>query len=136
MSGRQQQLYTSLTLGCTLYILCAAADIYLTRIGMDGDISLEANPFIREMMVMFGIVPGMLITKGLVLLLALVISVVAYRGIDNRSAWVYYLALTRVTRAWMRRRRRYWVAFLPLYLVALSQGVAALSWFYLIYLQR
>ena len=59
------------------------------------------------------------------------IAIVTFNGIEKKADWVYYLALTRITRNWMKRKKRYWVAFVPLYFVAISQGVAVAAWIYL-----
>jgi hypothetical protein len=100
--------------------------------GIDGDISMEGNPLMRYMMARFGLMGGLVFEKSLVLFVALIVATFAFIGIDKEADWVYYLAFTRVTRNWMKRKKRHWVAFLPLYFVAFSQGVAAASWAYLI----
>ena len=86
----------------------------------------------RYMMVSFGLMGGLIIEKIFVFLVALIVAITAFNGIEKRADWVYYLSLTRATRSWMIRKKRYWVAFIPLYFVALSQGVAAMIWGYLI----
>ena len=123
-----------LIIGIGLFVLFASLDITLTLIGMDGDLQLEGNILMRKVMEMFGPLPGMLIEKGLVLVVALIVAVVAFRGIDQEAEWVYWLALTPMTKRWMRKKKRFWVAFLPLYLAATFQGLAACLWVYLIYL--
>jgi hypothetical protein len=117
-----------LNIGIFLYLLFASLDAYLTLKGVNGDINLEGNPVIRHMMAAFGIMGGLIIEKGLVLLISLMVLIVALIGIEKEADWVYYLAFTHVTRNWMKRKKRYWVAFLPIYFVALSQGLAAMSW--------
>ena len=84
------------------------------------------------MMQKFGLPGGLFIQKSLILLLGCGLARITYIGIDKESSWVYYLSLTPMTKRWMKQKKRYIVAFLPLYLVALSQGLAALSWIYLI----
>jgi len=44
------------------------------------------------------------------------------------AGWVYYLAFTQTTRNWMKRAKRRWIAFIPIYFVAAAQGLAAASW--------
>ena len=56
----------------------------------------------------------------------------AVTGIEKEADRVYYLALTRLTRNWMKRKKRYWIAFVPIYFVAFAEGVAAASCVYLI----
>jgi hypothetical protein len=132
MASLKRNLTYNLSIGIFLYLLFASLDVYLTLKGTRGDISLEGNPMIRYMMVAFGLMPGLIIEKTLVLLISLAVLVVALMGIEKEADWVYYLALTRVTRDWMRRKKRYWVTFIPVYFVALSQGLAAISWIVLI----
>jgi hypothetical protein len=121
-----------LSIGISLYILLASLDGYFTLRGVNGEIILEGNPVMRYMMVSFGLVNGLIIEKSLVLLISLIVALVAVIGIEKQADWVYYLALTRLTRNWMKRKKRYWVAFVPIYFVSFAQGVAATSWVYLI----
>ena len=107
-------------------------DIFFTLKGVRGDIAMEGNPIIRYMMVNLGLVGGLVVGKGLVLLLGATVAIISFIGIEKEADWVYYLAFTRVTRNWMKRKKRYWVAFLPIYFVAISQGIAATSWILLI----
>ncbi len=86
----------------------------------------------RYMMAGFGLMGGLIVEKSLVLLAGISVAIVAVIGIEKDADWVFYLAFTRVTRNWMKRKKRYWVAFLPLYFVAFSQGVAAAFWVHLI----
>jgi hypothetical protein len=127
-----RSLISHLIISISLYVLFAFLDITFTLKGMNGDISLEGNPLMRFMMVRFGLMGGLVFEKSLVLLLAVIVATFAYIGIEKEADWVYYLAFTRATRNWMKRKKRYWVAFLPIYFVAFSQGVAAASWAYLI----
>ena len=94
-----------LIIGIGLFVLFASLDITLTLIGMDGDLQLEGNILMRKVMEMFGPLPGMLIEKGLVLVVALIVAVVAFRGIDQEAEWVYWLALTPMTKRWMRKKK-------------------------------
>jgi len=136
MTLLKRNLILHLIVSIFLYVLFASLDIYFTLGGIDGDVSLEGNPMMRYMMVSFGLMGGLIIEKTIVLLVALIVSIVAGIGIDKKADWVYYLALTRFTRNWMKRKKRYWVAFVPLYFVALSQGVAATSWAYLMAIEK
>jgi hypothetical protein len=116
----------------SLYVLFACLDVYFTLMGINGDIFLEGNPIMRYMMASFGLMGGLIVEKSLVLLVGTTVAIVSVIGIEKNAGWVFYLAFTRVTRNWMKRKKRYWVAFLPLYFVAFSQGVAAAGWVYLI----
>jgi hypothetical protein len=129
-------LILHLTISISLYAIFAFFDAYFTLKGISGDISLEGNPVMRYMMLNFGLLGGLIVEKTFVFLIALILAIIAFIGIDKKSNWVYYLALTSLTRNWMKRKRRYWVAFVPLYFVALSQGVAATSWVYLMAVEK
>jgi len=130
----KQSLAFNLSVGLILYLLLAGLDTYLTVQGIGGDIELEGNPMMRQIMARFGILGGIVLEKGMVLLIALGVAIVASIGIEKEASWVYFLALTPMTRRWMRRRKRRWVAFLPLYGVALFQGLASASWLYIMML--
>jgi hypothetical protein len=132
MTNPKKSLALHLSIAILLYVVFASFDIYFTLKGLGGDISLEGNPTIRYMMVNFGIAEGLLLQKTIVLLIAAFIAIVCFRGIDKEADWVYYLALTRLTKNWLKRKKRYWISFLPLYLVALSQGIAAGIWVYIL----
>jgi hypothetical protein len=134
MTPLKRNLIMHSTIGISLYVLFASLDIYFTLRGINGDISMEGNPVMRSMMVSFGMTAGLIIEKGLVLLISLIVALLAVIGIEKEADWVYYLALTRATRNWMKRKKRYWVAFVPLYFVALAQGVAAAGWVHLRYI--
>ncbi len=129
MTNPKQKLFLHLSIGILLYVVFASLDIYFTLKGIDGDISLEGNPAIRYMMSNFGIFQGLFLEKALVLLAASLIAIVCFRGIDREADWVYYLAITRLAKNWLKRKKRHWIAFLPLYFVAFSQGVAAAAWY-------
>ena len=132
MTHLKRNLIIHLIISMSLYLLFAFLDIHFTLKGMNGDISLEGNPIMRFMMDNFGLIGGLAVEKTLVLLVALTVAIVAFLGIEKESDWVFYLALTPLTRNWMKRRKRYGVAFVPIYFVALSQGVAAAGWAHLI----
>ncbi len=129
----ERRLGTHIVLGLSCYLASALADGLLTLQGMQGNLELEGNPLMRWMMTAFGHSGGLLVEKMLVALFAAVLTVVVALGIHRRREWVYRLALTPFTRRWMKRRRRYWIAWLPLYLCAVAQGVAAGVWWWLIY---
>jgi len=128
MTKFKRCLKLHLTTGLTLYVLFAVLDAYFTLAGIQGDLALEGNPLIRYMMTRFGLLGGLIIEKTLVLVVALAVAIAAAIGIEKEANWVYYLALTRTTCDWMRRRKRRWVAFIPIYFVAAAQGLAAASW--------
>jgi len=132
MTPLKHNLILHLNIGISLYVLFASLDVYFTLRGVGGDISIEGNPVMRYIMVSFGLMGGLIIEKSLVLLISLIVAIAAVTGIEREADWVYYLALTSVTRNWMKRKKRYWVAFVPIYFVAFAQGVAATSWIYLI----
>jgi hypothetical protein len=132
MTLLNRSLISHLIISISLYVFFALLDIFFTLKGVHGDIAIAGNPIMRYMMANFGLMGGLVVEKSLVLLLATTVAIVSVISIEKEADWVYYLAFTRVTRNWMKRKKRYWVAFLPLYFVAFSQGVAAASWVYLI----
>ena len=132
MTPLRRNLIIHLNTAISIYVLFAVLDVYLTLRGINGNIALEGNPVMRYMMVSFGLRSGLIVEKSLVLFVSLLVAIVAAIGIEKEADWIYYLALTRVTRNWMKRKKRYWVAFVPVYFVAVAQGLAATSWVYLI----
>ncbi len=126
-------LRNHLFVGTTLYFQLAGLDIYLTLKGTAGNLSLEGNPVMRFMMTEFGFLGGLLIEKLLVLAAMIFLGVKVGAGIKEKKNWVYYLALTPMTKRWMKRKRRFFVAFIPLYLVDLGQAVAVGLWANLLY---
>ena len=132
MNTLKHNLAIHLSVGIFLYLLFSSLDVFFTLRGVNGDISMEGNPAIRYMMFYFGLSGGLILQKVIVLLVSLVVAIIAVTGIDKESDWVYYLAFTHKTRDWMKRKKRYYVAFFPLYFVALSQGLAAAAWICLI----
>ena len=125
-------LIRHLIIAISFYAFFASLDVYFTLIGIRGDISLEGNPIMRYMMANFGLTGGLIIEKALVLLAGIAVAIVAFTGIEKEADWIFYLAFTRTTRNWMKRKKRYWVAFVPIYFVAFSQGAAAAAWIHLI----
>ncbi|QTA85926.1 Uncharacterized protein dnm_019430 [Desulfonema magnum] len=120
-------------MGIAAYILFAGLDVCFTLKGIQGDVFLEGNPLMKYMMESFGPLKGLLIEKTLVFILALTVAVISYSGIEKDSDWIYYLTLSKMTKNWMKRKKRYTIAFIPLYIVAAAQGIAALSWVKLLF---
>lgn len=136
MKNFKPNLILHLTISVSLYAIFASFDVYFTLKGISGDVSLEGNPIMRYMMLNFGLRGGLIVEKAFVFLISLILAIITFFGIDKKANWVYYLALTSLTRNWMKRKRRYWVAFVPLYFVALSQGLAASSWVYIMAIEK
>lgn len=128
----KQSIALNLSVGLILYLLLAGFDTYLTVQGIDGNIELEGNPIMRQIMARFGILGGIVLEKGMVLMIALGLAITVSIGIEREAPWVYFLALTPMTRRWMGRRKRRWVAYMPLYAVALFQGLASASGLYIL----
>ncbi len=128
MENSERILRKHLLVGSALYLILAGLDVCLTLIGIDGDISMEANPIMQFMMETFGLLPGLVIEKTLVFLSVVIIGLKTGTGIKDRKKWVYYLALTPITKRWMMRKRRYFVAYVPLYLVCIGQAAAVTMW--------
>ncbi len=117
-----------LALGIGFFALTAVADIKMTLEGMGGDLELEGNPVMRAVMALFGIEGGIWLEKALVGVICFVIAKYGEREIKRGADWIWKVPSTQWARAWMRRRDRSWIAYLPLYGVAVSQLVAAASW--------
>lgn len=131
MTPMQRSFILHMIIATSLYVLFALLDVHFTLVGINGDISMEGNPIMRYMMANFGLMGGLIVEKTIVLLGGIAVAVVAVMGIAKEAEWIFYLAFTRATRNWMKRKKRYWVAFLPLYFVAFSQGLAAAAWIHL-----
>lgn len=117
-----------LALGSTLYVLAALADIKMTLAGMGGDIKLEGNPVMRAVMAHFGLETGLFLEKALVGAICFVIAKYGEREIKRGADWIWKLPSTKRTKAWMKRGDRSWIAYTPLYAVAVSQFLAAATW--------
>lgn len=117
-----------LAVGSAFYGLAAIADIRMTLAGMGGDIKLEGNPVMRVVMAQFGLEAGLFLEKALVGAMCFVIAKYGEREIKRGADWIWKLPSTKWTRAWMRRADRSWIAYTPLYAVAVSQLLAAASW--------
>lgn len=128
----RQHIHFHLGIGLPCYALCAAADIYLTLHGLQGDPAREGNPLLRQMMQEYGLLTGMLLTKGAILVLLTLLAVFGAKGVEKDAGWLYWFTLP-MTKRWMKQKKRYWIPFVPIYLVALSQAMAAASWYYLLY---
>lgn len=122
----------ALTLGAVLYTLAALADIFWTLKGLDGNLALEGNPVMREMMARFGIVNGLWLEKAAVGLLCFAIAKYGEPEIRRGAPWIEKVPSTRWARAWMKSGDRAWIAYVPLYGAALFQLCAAVSWLILL----
>lgn len=122
---------TFLAAGAGLFVAAACADAALTWLGTGGDPSLEGNPFVRSAMERFG--PwGLLLAKSIAAGLCLLVAATWEKPIRRRAAWIERLPMLPWTRAWLRSGDRSWVAFVPLYGVALAQLAGALAWAFLL----
>ncbi len=117
-----------LAIGIVFFALTAFADIRMTLAGMGGNLELEGNPVMRTIMAVFGIEGGIWLEKALVGMICFLIAKYGEREIKRGAAWIRKVPATQWARAWMRRKDRSWIAYVPLYSVALSQLVAAASW--------
>ena len=117
-----------LAIGVGFFALTAIADIRMTLAGLDGNLELEGNPVMRAIMALFGIEVGIWLEKALVGVICFVIAKYGEREIMRGAPWIWKVPSTQWARAWMRRQDRSWIAYIPLYGVALSQLVAAASW--------
>lgn len=117
-----------LALGSALYVVAALADIKMTLTGMDGAINLEGNPLMRAAMVHLGVETGLFLQKALVGAMCFMVAKYGEREIKRGADWIWKLPSTKRTRVWMRSGDRSWIAYAPLYAVAISQLLAAVSW--------
>lgn len=108
----------------------------MTITGTAGDLQLEGNPVMRWVMEQFGHVTGLFIQKATVGTFTAFVAVFGERAIKNREEWLERIPSTPWGRAWMARSDRSWIAYLPLYIVATAQALAALSWVVLFILYR
>ena len=115
-------------IGVGIFVAGAAADVYMTITGTAGDLQLEGNPIMRWVMAQFGHQTGLLIQKATVGTAAAFIAAFGERAIKNREKWIEKVPSTKWARAWMARKDRSWIAYLPLYIVAMAQGFAAVGW--------
>ncbi len=117
-----------LAISVGFFALTAFADIRMTLTGMGGNLELEGNPVMRTIMALFGIEVGIWLEKALVGVICFVIAKYGEREIMRGAPWIWKVPSTQWAKAWMRRQDRSWIAYIPLYGVALSQLVAAASW--------
>jgi hypothetical protein len=131
-SDQKRARYTTswgrLVPGIVLYLSGAAADIYMTMAGMGNDLALEGNPLLRWAMARFGVEAGLGSEKLLILVLTVVLAGYGERCIRRQDPWIWKVPMTKWVRAWMRRKDRSWIAFIPLYATGLAQILAAASW--------
>ncbi len=130
MTGTEQtfSLRPRLGIGISLYLSAALMDMHMTLTGMGGVLDLEGNPVMRATMRWLGLETGLAIQKAVVGGLLALIAVYGERAIGSRKQWIHKIPSTRWAREWMRRKDRSWIACIPLYAVAIGQGLAAGSW--------
>ncbi len=130
MSGtkRAALLRPRLGIGVSLYLAAALMDMHMTLTGMGGALDLEGNPVMRATMRWLGIEAGLATQKAAVGGLLTLIAVYGERAIGSRQQWIRRVPSTRWAREWMQRKDRSWIAYIPLYAVAIGQGLAAGSW--------
>jgi hypothetical protein len=100
----------------------------MTLAGISGDLALEGNPVMRTAMALFGPEAGLILEKFLVGIICFVIAKYGEREIKRDADWIWKIPSTKWVRVWMRRGDRSWIAYAPLYAVAVSQFLAAASW--------
>jgi hypothetical protein len=117
-----------LGIGVALYLTAAILDIHMTLTGMGGVLELEGNPLIRATMRWLGLEAGLVTQKAAIGGVLTFIAVCGERAIRNQERWISKIPSTRLARNWMRKKDRSWIAYIPLYAVAIGQGFAAGSW--------
>jgi hypothetical protein len=113
------------------FALTAVADIAMTLAGMGGDLELEGNPVMRAVMAAVGVEAGLWLEKGMVGLVCFLVARYGEGEIKRGADWIWKVPSTPWVKAWMRRRDRSWIAYIPLYGAAVSQLAAAASWLWL-----
>ena len=114
--------------GVALYAAAALADSIMTLRGLGGDLQLEGNPIMRAVMAQLGAGMGLALQKAAIGGGAILIATVGEPAIADRAAWTRWIPTTPWVRAWMHRKDRSWIAFIPLYAAIVGQGFAAASW--------
>ena len=121
-------LHSRLGIGVALFLACALIDIYMTLGGLGGVLVAEGNPFMRATMRWLGIEWALWIQKAAIGAVLIVIAFYGDRAIRNQERWIRKVPSTRIAREWMRKKDRSWIAHIPLYAVAIGQGLAGASW--------
>lgn len=119
---------SKLGVGIALYLTAAIIDAQMTLTGMGGVLELERNLVMRAMMRWLGPEVGLLVQKAAIGGVLILIAVYGERAIRDREPWIWRIASTEWERDWMQRKDRSWIAYVPLYMVAIAQGVAAGIW--------
>ena len=130
MTGPEQAPFSrpKLGIGIALYLTAAIIDIHMTLTGMGGVLELEGNPVMRAMMQWLGPEAGLLAQKAATGGILVLIAVYGERAIRNREPWVRRIPSTKMARNWMQEKDRSWIAYIPLYTVAVGQALAGASW--------
>lgn len=123
---------TGLFVSIVLYVLAALLDMVLTLAGMENNTAMEGNALLRQTMNLMGPVAALLLHKSVVGLVAVAIAWRVYPAIVNDEPWIEKVPATPWVRAWVKRCRPAWIAFIPLWLATLAQVVAASGWVWLI----
>ena len=95
---------------------------------MDGNLTMEGNPIMRGMMAALGPTWGLVTEKLAIFGMCLAIAIFYGHAIQEQKPWIYKIPSTKWARQWMRAGDRSWIALVPLYVIAISQGLAAVSW--------
>ena len=120
-------------LGFCLYAMTAAADALLTQAGLNGQPSMEGNPFVRWTMGRIGIGWALLLEKAAVGLACAFIALRAAPAIHRGDNWIWKVPMLPPVRRWMKSGDRSWIALIPLYGMVLAQACAVGAWLRLIW---
>ncbi len=118
----------ALVIGIIFYLASATADAWLTVIGMDGNLDLEANAILRYLMEHLGVGPALVMQKLAVGVVCVLIARYAKPAIKRKAKWIDYVPMLPRTRRWLASGDRSWIAYVPLYATALAWSLAAASW--------
>lgn len=118
----------TLAIGTAIYLVSAVADAWLTVRGMNGNLDLEANAFMRYLMVRLGIESALVMQKLVVGVLCVIIAKHVKPAIERKAKWIDYVPMFPRTRRWLASGDRSWIAYVPLYATAFAWAFAAASW--------
>jgi len=116
-----------LWLGAAIYLTAACVDTHMTLAGLGGNLAMEGNPLLRSTMAWLGPAAGLLAHKLAFGSMMLVIGLLGERALSGRRQTQRGVVRLPWLQAWPDDDCS-WAAYLPLYLCAAGQAVAALSW--------
>ena len=118
----------TLAIGISFYLVSATADAWLTVIGMDGNLDLEANAILRYLMERLGVEPALVLQKLAVGVICVIVARHGKPAIKRKAKWIDHIPMFPRTRRWLASGDRSWIAYIPLYATAVAWALAAAIW--------